>query len=87
MSTAYGRDTFAIHFTWERDAPAVERALVVVEAALLPLDARPHWGKVFLTPAGGKYPRMAEFTALAERLDPRHAFRNAWFERAVLPAA
>ena len=87
MSTAYGRDTFAIHFTWERDAAAVARALAHVEKALLPLDARPHWGKVSLAPAGGKYPRVEDFAALAGRLDPRGAFRNPWFERQVLPSA
>ena len=86
-STAYGGDAFAIHFTWERDPGAVARALAHVEKALLPLDARPHWGKVSLAPAGGKYPRVEDFAALAERLDPRGAFRNPWFERQVLPSA
>ncbi len=87
MSTAYERDTFAIHFTWERDAAAVARALAHVEDVLLPLDARPHWGKVSLAPAAGKYPRVADFIALAGRLDPRGAFRNAWFEQQVRRSA
>ena len=58
-----------------------------MEAALLPLGARPHWGKVFLAAPGGNYPRVAEFAALAERLDPRGAFRNDWLEQRVLSAA
>jgi xylitol oxidase len=87
MSTAYGRDSFAIHFTWERDAAAVARALAHVEDALLPLEARPHWGKVSLAPAAGNYPRVADFTALTGRLDLRGAFRNAWFEQQVRPSA
>jgi xylitol oxidase len=86
MSPQYDRDTMAIHFTWELDQAAVERALLEVEAALSPFDPRPHWGKVFL--AGGeriglRYPRAADFAALARRLDPRGAFRNAWVERVL----
>jgi xylitol oxidase len=53
-----------------------------VEAALAPLDARPHWGKLFL--AAPAVPRGADFAALAERLDPRGAFRNAWLQASVL---
>jgi xylitol oxidase len=83
MSPQYERDTLGIHFTWVRDAARVSRVLRDVEAALAPLDARPHWGKLFLAPAGERYPRRADFAALAERLDPRGAFRNAWLETSV----
>jgi alditol oxidase len=59
----------------------VERVLAEVEPALAPFDARPHWGKLFLrAPA---YQRGRDFIALAERLDPRGAFRNAWLDRAL----
>ena len=51
MSPQYGRDTIAIHFTWVPDQAAVTAALAEVEAALLPLGARPHWGKLFLAGA------------------------------------
>jgi xylitol oxidase len=81
MSPQYGRDTLAVHFTWHRDEPAVRRALEPIEAALLPLGARPHWGKLFLT--APRYERSADFVALVARLDPRGAFRNAWFDQAV----
>jgi xylitol oxidase len=84
MSPQYAQDTLAVHFTWERDPAAVDRALREVEAALAPLGARPHWGKWFLAPPGAHYPRRADFAALAERLDPRGAFRNAWLESQVL---
>ena len=88
MSTAYGRDTFAIHFTWERDARGGRaRARARGERRCCRSDARPHWGKVFARPPGGKYPRVDDFAALAGRLDPRGAFRNDWFERRVLPSA
>ena len=87
MSPQYDRDTFAIHFTWERDQAAVERVLADVEAALEPFDARPHWGKLFLADAARierLYARLPDFGRLAERLDPRGAFRNAWLQRHVL---
>jgi xylitol oxidase len=79
MSPQYERDSVALHFTWEREPAAVERAIAAVEAALEPFDPRPHWGKSFLQ--APRYPRMADFATLAERLDSRGAFRNAWLER------
>jgi xylitol oxidase len=87
LSPQYEHDTIGIHFTWTSDEAALRRALVGLEAALLPLGARPHWGKVFLADAAAladRYPRLGDFAALAARLDPRGAFRNAWLERHVL---
>jgi xylitol oxidase len=87
MSTAYGRDTIAIHFTWKRQPEEVERAVAEVERVLSPLDARPHWGKFFKAEAAKLaplYPRVGDFRELCERLDRRGAFRNAWLERHVL---
>jgi xylitol oxidase len=87
MSPEYGRDSVALHFTWRRDQPAVERVLESVEAALAPFAARPHWGKLFLADAaaiGGLYERLGEFKSLVQRVDPRGAFRNPWLERHVV---
>jgi xylitol oxidase len=84
LSPQYGGDTLGVHFTWTREPAAVERVLRGVEAALAPLAARPHWGKLFLAAPGARYPRRADFQALAERLDPRGAFRNAWLQSRVL---
>jgi xylitol oxidase len=89
MSPNHEQDTVAIHFTWKREPAAVRQALVDVEATLLPFGARPHWGKLFLADAATiepLYQRLADFRRLAERLDPRGAFRNAWLERHVLGA-
>jgi alditol oxidase len=86
MSPQYERDTVAIHFTWRRDQPAVERLLAELEPALAPFAPRPHWGKVFVMGAdalASSYPRRDDFIALAARLDPRGAFRNAWLERCL----
>lgn len=80
LSGAYGRDTIGIHFTWRLDEPAVRALVFMIEAALAPFDARPHWGKVFTSDPvtiASRYPRWADFIDLRERWDPRGVFRNA----------
>jgi alditol oxidase len=87
MSPQYGRDTIGFHFTWVREQEAVERALRKIEEALLPLDALPHWGKLFLAGAdvlAPRYERLSAFRGLLERLDTRGAFRNEWLAHHVL---
>jgi alditol oxidase len=89
LSMQHGQDTVAIHFTWTREPAAVARAIDAVEAALAPYEPRPHWGKAFHLDASAiapRYERLADFAALAARLDSRGAFRNAWLERHVLGA-
>ncbi|MEA2248200.1 MAG: alditol oxidase [Solirubrobacteraceae bacterium] len=86
MSPQYGTDTVALHFTWTPEPEAVTRVLADLEAALAPFEPRPHWGKLFVAEAAAiapYYERLADFRALAARLDPRGAFRNAWLERCV----
>ncbi|MFI2640964.1 FAD-binding protein [Streptomyces sp. NPDC018610] len=81
LSPSHGRDTVALHFTWVEDTAAVLPAVRRVEEALEPFDPRPHWGKVFTTPAAalrGRYPRLAGFRALARELDPAGKFTNAF---------
>jgi xylitol oxidase len=87
LSPQYLQDSLAIHFTWISEQEAVERVLVDLEAALAPFEPRPHWGKVFLADAeriANRYDRLPDFVALAERLDPRGAFRNDWLSAHVL---
>ena len=86
LSPSYGRDTVALHFTWIEDTAAVLPVVRRLEEALDPFDARPHWGKVFTTPAEAlreRYPRLGDFRKLARELDPGAKFANA-FVRAVL---
>lgn len=45
MSTSYGRDSVAFHFTWEQDWDALRQLLPAIEEALEPYEARPHWAK------------------------------------------
>ena len=58
------------------------RVLAELEPALEPFEPRPHWGKLFLH--APRYERLPDFARLAETLDPRGAFRNAWLEARVL---
>ena len=84
LSGAYGGDAVGLHFTWVRDVPGVYGVLPRIEDALLPLGARPHWGKCFVATADQlrpAYPRLDDFRALAERLDPGHKLRNAFLQR------
>jgi xylitol oxidase len=82
MSPEYGRDSVGIHFTWALDPDGVGRVLADLEPALEAFDPRPHWGKLFLD--APRYERVPDFARLAETLDPRGAFRNAWLEARVL---
>jgi xylitol oxidase len=84
LSGAYGEDALAIHFTWRRDSVRVGTLAARLEQRLLPLGARPHWGKVFGATAAELaplYPRWSDFLELAQRFDPDGRFRNAWTER------
>jgi xylitol oxidase len=79
LSPAYERDCFALHFTWLPDRAAVTPVLAAMEDALLPLGARPHWGKLFVSgpqAALATYPRADAFRQLLDRRDPRGKFRN-----------
>jgi xylitol oxidase len=90
MSPQYRQPSVALHFTWTREPEAVARVLVDLEAALAPFGARPHWGKAFratATDIAPLYERLPDFARLAQRLDPRGAFRNDWLERHVLAQA
>jgi xylitol oxidase len=80
LSGCYGRESVGIHFTWVRDQPAVERVLPDIERELLPLGARPHWGKCSTASppqVAAAFPRAADFAALRESVDPSAKFGNA----------
>lgn len=88
LSPAYGRDSIAFHFTWIADDAAVAPVVAAVEDRLVPLGARPHWGKLFgVDPAAvrAQYSRLPHFTDLATRLDPDGRFRNAFLDRYLTP--
>jgi xylitol oxidase len=86
LSNNYQRAGIGLHFTWKPMQPEVEALLPELEAALIPLGARPHWGKLFSAGAAELaplYPRFDDFRALAGRMDPAGKFRNAYLDRTV----
>ena len=83
LSTAYRQDSVALHFTWILDTGAVLPVIAAVERELVPLGARPHWGKVSsMAPEAvrARYPRWGDFRALARSLDPAGKFRNDFMD-------
>jgi len=89
LSTASGRDTayVAVHVargTAHRDY------FDAVEAAMVDLGGRPHWGKLHTRTAAdlaAAYPRWDEFQAVRRRLDPEGRFTNDHVERVLGPVA
>jgi xylitol oxidase len=80
LSMAEGTPSVAFHFTWFPDATAVLPVVTAIEEALAPHRARPHWGKVFTTPAPDLerlYPRLPDFRRLVGDHDPQGKFGTA----------
>lgn len=77
LSSASGDDRIGIHLTWQPRQAEVEAVLPAIEAALYPLGARPHWGKLFhaVDPAAS-WQHWEDFRRLVRRLDPSGKFRN-----------
>ena len=86
LSMAYGQDTVALHFSWNNDWASLQKLLPLVEERLAPFAPRPHWGKLS-TLSGqeirSRYPKMADFQALARRYDPQGKFRNVFLDHAI----
>lgn len=62
LSPSYGQDCVGIHFTWKKEPDAVRTLTGEIEEMLLPLGARPHWGKLMHARAdrlARLYPRLA----------------------------
>jgi alditol oxidase len=89
LSSAYGRDCVAIHFTWKKEIEAVDAITMEIEDLLLPLGARPHWGKVIHARAdklSPLYPRLQDFCDLVYTYDPTGKFRNAFLDAHIFGA-
>lgn len=83
LSTAYDRDSVAIHFTLKQNTPAVAAFLPRLEETLRPFDPRPHWGKQFAMSGStlrSKYSRINEFRTLVAKWDPEGKFSNDFIE-------
>lgn len=86
LSGSHDEDVVGFHFTWELDGPGVYAVLPAIEAAVLPLGGRPHWGKCFV--AGPEelaplYSRWDDFKALREQRDPQRKFGGAFLDRVL----
>ncbi|MFC4495989.1 D-arabinono-1,4-lactone oxidase [Streptomyces ovatisporus] len=89
LSPAYRRDCVAFHFTWVKDAAAVLPVIGAVEELLLPLGARPHWGKLTTMPhadIAGLYEQAGAFRQLVSERDPHGKFRNPFVDEVFAPA-
>jgi FAD-linked oxidoreductase len=85
LSTAYGRDSAYIAIHVFHSAPH-EQYFNDVEAVMTSVGGRPHWGKMHTRDADylhGAYPRMAEFVALRDQLDPDRRFGNAYLRQVL----
>ncbi|MBF4512456.1 FAD-binding protein [Plantibacter sp. VKM Ac-2885] len=85
LSTASGRATgyVAVHRFFREDPGEYFRA---VEAIMIELGGRPHWGKRHGRDASslrGVYPRFDEFVRLRDRLDPGRLFGNRYLARVL----
>ena len=83
MSPCYQQDSVAIHFTWKQDWEGVRNVLPMIEEALAPFHARPHWAKLFtMSPARlqSLYSKLPDFQQLLGQYDPQEKFRNTFLD-------
>ena len=84
LSPCYRQPSVAIHFTLKQENDAVIKLLPLIEKALEPYHAKPHWGKLFTIRAarfGSLYPKMNDFRKLVAAYDPQKKFSNAFLEK------
>jgi xylitol oxidase len=90
MSPFYKQASIALHFTWRPDWGAVREVLPMIEAALEPFGARPHWGKLFTMPAErvqSLYGKLPDFMQLLQSHDPQGKFRNRFLDTHIFGSA
>jgi len=84
LSPCYKQACATIHFTLKQETEAVMNLLPLIEKALEPFHAKPHWGKLFTMPAAkltSLHPQLNDFKKIAGEYDPQGKFRNAFLER------
>jgi alditol oxidase len=86
MSPCRHQDSLSIHFTWKQQWEEVTALLPLIEKALAPFSARPHWGKVFtMTPEvlDSRYEKLDDFKKLAAYYDPKGKFINQFMDKEI----
>jgi xylitol oxidase len=83
LSPAFGHDSISIAFSWKMNVGAVSALTAEIEALLLPLGGRPHWGKIMHASSKeleSLYPRLPAFRELVRSFDPMGKFHNRFLE-------
>jgi L-gulono-1,4-lactone dehydrogenase len=85
LSTAYRRDSayIAVHVF---HASAHQEYFREVEAVMTAAGGRPHWGKMHTRSAdqlSAAYPKLGQFIALRDELDPERRFGNAYLTQVL----
>lgn len=86
MSTAYQRDSVAIHTTWKQEIPEVMALLPQMEAKLDKFNPRPHWAKLFTIPyatLSSRYPKIEDYKGLLAKYDPIGKFKNEYVSKNI----
>jgi FAD-linked oxidoreductase len=85
LSTANGRDSAYIAIHVFHRSPH-EQYFTEVEAVMTAVGGRPHWGKMHTRDAdylAAAYPRMSDFTAARDLLDPDRRFGNGYLRQVL----
>jgi len=85
LSTAYGRESAYIAIHVFHPSPH-EQYFGDVEAVMTSVGGRPHWGKMHTRNADyltGAYPRLSEFIALRDLVDPDRRFTNGYLRQVL----
>jgi D-arabinono-1,4-lactone oxidase len=88
LHPAYDRAALRVNVFWLMHEPSDPRDefLPCIWEALAEFQPRLHWGKLFphdpATMVCGRFPRMDEFLAIRERLDPDRVFLTEWLAAA-----
>ena len=85
LSTGYQRASayVAVHHYWRKDPT---RFFAAFEAIVAEHGGRPHWGKqhsLGVDRLRELYPRLDDFLAVRDRLDPHRVFANPYLERVL----
>jgi FAD-linked oxidoreductase len=85
LSTAYRRDSAYIAIHIFHSSPHQDY-FTEVEAIMTAVGGRPHWGKMHTRDAdylAGVYPRLSDFVALRDALDPERRFGNEYLAQVL----
>lgn len=89
LHPSYGTPSLRVNVFWLMHAADDPRDVFLPRlwTALAGFAPRLHWGKLYphepATMVSGRYPKLAEFTALRERLDPDRLFLTEWLASAL----